>query len=76
MKASGSTAAIARVNGITTVVSMPVSAISSSRSSSVVIGSGAFSGWSTSIGWRSNVHASGRSFSRRACVTAVPRMAR
>src|SRR5262249_17400421 len=74
--AFASIAATAGVNGITTVVSIPVSAISSSRSSSVVIGSGARSGWRTSIGWRSNVHASARSLPSLASVTAVPRMAR
>ena len=49
-KALASTLATAGVNGITTVVSIPVPAISSSRSSSVVIGIGARSGCSTSIG--------------------------
>src|SRR5438094_16247 len=33
-------------------------------------------GGGTSIGWRSKVHASARSLPLRACVTAVPRMAR
>ena len=49
-EALASTLATAGVNGITTVVSIPVPAISSSRSSSVVIGIGARSGCSTSIG--------------------------
>jgi hypothetical protein len=54
----------------------PTSAISSRRSSRVVMGDGARAGWSTSTGRGSNVHATDATPRVPARATAIPRISR